>query len=193
VTAAADASTKLVAIGASAGGPAALAVILRALPTDFPAALVIVQHIDSMFADGMASWLQQQSAWRVRIAQDGDQPQSGLVLMAGTDCHLLFKNRDSLGYVPKSPGDVYHPSIDVFFNSVVRQWCGQAVGVLLTGMGRDGALGLKAMRDRKYHTIAQDQQSSSVYGMPKAAAELGAATDILPISGIAKKLVSLFI
>jgi len=183
---------KLVAIGASAGGPGALAVILRALPESFPAAIVIVQHIDPAFAVGMAGWLQQQSGLAVKVAQEGDRPQRGTVLMAGTNQHLLFRNRDSLGYVPESPEDVYHPSIDVFFNSVVRQWRGQAVGVLLTGMGRDGAAGLKAIRDAGCHTIAQDRESSSVYGMPKAAAALDAATEILPIADIAKALVSQF-
>ncbi len=185
-------SDKLVAIGASAGGPGALATILRTLPDTFPAAIVIVQHIDPGFAGGMAGWLQQQSGLAVKVAQEGDRPQRGTVLMAGTNQHLLFRNRDSLGYAPESPEDVYHPSIDVFFNSVVRQWRGQAVGVLLTGMGRDGAAGLKAIRDAGYHTIAQDRESSSVYGMPKAAAALDAATEILPIANIAKALVSQF-
>ena len=186
------ASDKLVAIGASAGGPGALAAILRALPEDFPAAIVIVQHIDPGFAGGMAGWLEQQCGLKVKVAQEGDRPQRGTVLMAGTNQHLLFRNRDSLGYVPESPEDVYHPSIDVFFSSVVRQWRGQAVGVLLTGMGRDGAAGLKAIRDAGHHTIAQDRESSSVYGMPKAAAALDAATEILPIANIAKALVSQF-
>lgn len=188
----AGASDKLVAIGASAGGPGALAAILRELPVDFSAALVIVQHIDPGFAGGMAAWLQQQTGLQVRVAQEGDRPQRGTVLMAGTNQHLLFRNRDSLGYVPEAPEDVYHPSIDVFFQSVVRQWRGQLVGVLLTGMGRDGAIGLKAIRDAGYHTIAQDRLTSSVYGMPKAAAALDAATEILPIGAIAKALVSQF-
>ncbi len=188
----ADPSTKLVVIGASAGGPAALAELLRGLPADFPAAVVIVQHINPAFVDGMADWLQQQTALRVRVAKEGDQPLSGTVFIAGTNQHLLIKNRDVLGYVPESPQDIYHPSIDVLFHSVVQQWQGKAVGVLLTGMGRDGALGLKAMHNHKYHTIVQDQESSSVYGMPKAAAALNAATDILPVSGIAQKLVHLF-
>lgn len=188
----ADPSNKLVVIGASAGGPAALAELLRGLPADFPAAVVIVQHINPAFVDGMADWLQQQTSLRVRVAKEGDQPLSGTVFIAGTNQHLQIKNRDSLGYVAESPTDIYHPSIDVLFHSVVQQWQGKAVGVLLTGMGRDGALGLKAMHDHKYHTIVQDQESSSVYGMPKAAAALNAATDILPVSGIAQKLVHLF-
>jgi len=188
----AGASDKLVAIGASAGGPGALASILRELPQNFPAAVVIVQHIDPGFANGMALWLQQQTGLPVRVAQEGDRPQCGTVLMAGTNQHLLFRSRDSLGYLPESPEDVYHPSIDVFFQSVVRQWRGQAVGVLLTGMGRDGAVGLKSIRDAGYHTIAQDRLTSSVYGMPKAAAALDAATEILPLGAIANALVSQF-
>lgn len=187
-----DPSARLVAIGASAGGPAALAVILNQLPKDFPAAIVIVQHIDAAFAEGMADWLQQQTGLKVRLAQEGDHPQNGVVLLAGTSQHLIFKSRDRLGYVPESPKDVYHPSIDVFFNSIVMQWRGTAVGVLLTGMGRDGAQGLKAMRDCKYHTIVQDQQSSSVYGMPKAAVALKAAVDVLPLTSIAQKLVDMY-
>jgi two-component system response regulator WspF len=186
------AARRLVVIGASAGGPGALAVVLRALPKDFSAAVVIVQHIDPGFADGMAGWLQQQSGLPVKVAQEGDRPYAGCVLMAGTNHHLLFKNRNTLGYEAESPEDVYHPSIDVFFHSVVRQWRDQVVGVLLTGMGRDGAVGLKAMRDAGLHTIAQDQQSSSVYGMPKAAAALDAASEILPLDGIAGALVEQF-
>jgi two-component system response regulator WspF len=189
---ASDPSARLVAIGASAGGPAALAVILNQLPKEFAAAIVIVQHIDEAFAPGMADWLQQQTGLTVRLAQEGDQPQNGVVLLAGSSEHLLLKNKDRLGYVNASPKDVYHPSIDVFFNSVVSQWRGKAVGVLLTGMGRDGAQGLKAMRDNRYHTIVQDQKSCSVYGMPKAAVALGAADEVLPLTFIAQKLVDLF-
>jgi chemotaxis response regulator CheB len=191
-TAAGVIARRLVVIGASAGGPGALAVVLRALPRDFPAAVVIVQHIDPGFAHGMADWLQQQSGLQVRVAQEGDRPHVGCVLMAGTNHHLLFKNRDTLGYETEAPEDVYHPSIDVLFHSVVRQWRNQVVGVLLPGMGRDGAVGLKAMRDAGVHTIAQDQQSSSVYGMPKAAAALDAATEILPLDSIARALVEQF-
>lgn len=187
-----DSSERLVVIGASAGGPAALAVILGQLPKDFAAGIVIVQHIDAAFAQGMADWLQQQTSLQVRLAKEGDQPKNGVVLMAGTSQHLLMKNRGTLGYVPESPKDVYHPSIDVFFNSIAGQWRGSAVGVLLTGMGRDGALGLKAMRDCRFHTIVQDQKSSAVYGMPKAAAALGAAADVLPLDSIAGKLVAIY-
>lgn len=183
---------RLIVIGASTGGPAALATVLRALPTDFSAAVVVVQHIGEAFANGMAHWLSQQTTLPVRLAAEGDQPRAGQVLVAGTSSHLKFKSGTTLGYVPESADDVHHPSIDVFFHSVVRYWRGQAVGVLLTGMGRDGAIGLKAMRDKGYYTIAQDQESSAVYGMPKAAAEINAAVDIVPVAGIARKLLVCF-
>ncbi|MFC3108486.1 chemotaxis response regulator protein-glutamate methylesterase [Undibacterium arcticum] len=188
----ADASSSLVTIGASAGGPAALATVLRRLPANFPAAVVVIQHIDAAFAAGMADWLNQQSALPVRLAKEGDQAVAGTVLVAGTNHHLLLKSADKFGYAPGAVDDLYQPSIDVLFQSVVQLWRGKAVGVLLTGMGRDGAIGLKAMRNKGYHTIAQDRKSSAVYGMPKAAATLDAAVDILPVGLIAQKLISVF-
>lgn len=179
----------LVAIGASTGGPAAVAEVLRGLTKDFPAAIVVIQHVDARFARGMADWLTQQSRLPVTVAREGDRPAAGRVLLAGTSDHLTLKGRHRLGYSPEPRHCVYRPSVDVFFDSVSRLWRGAAVGVLLTGMGGDGALGLKALRTRGHHTIAQDQGSSAVYGMPKAAATLNAAVDILPMDRIAARLV----
>ena len=186
------ASSRLVAIGASAGGPAAIANILGALPRDFPAAIVIVQHIDAQFVPLMADWLNQASALPVRIARQGDRPEAGTVLIAGTYDHLVFLNPRELGYTPEPRECNYRPSIDVFFASAVRHWSGKSAGVLLTGMGRDGASGLKAMREAGSPTIAQNAATSVVYGMPKAAAEQGAAADILPIDEIAARLMGIF-
>jgi chemotaxis response regulator CheB len=182
----------LVAIGSSAGGPAALAKVLGGLPREFPAAIVIVQHVDEQFAIGMADWLNQSSPLPVRIAKEGDRPARGSVLLAGTRDHLTLKSADRLGYCIDPSDYAYRPSVDVFFQSVSRTWQGEAVGVLLTGMGRDGALGLKALRDKGWHTIAQDQASSAVYGMPKAAAQLNAAVDILALDQIAARLTRIF-
>jgi two-component system, chemotaxis family, response regulator WspF len=182
---------RLVAIGASAGGPAALAIVLRGLPKNFPAAVVIIQHVDEHFAFGMAEWLSQQSALPVHVANEGDRPTVGTVLLAGTSDHLRLTASERLGYTREPQDYVYRPSVDVFFQSVTELWPGEAVGVLLSGMGRDGALGLKALRNRGHYTIAQDQASSAVYGMPKAAA-LDAAVDILPIERIAPGLVDAF-
>jgi chemotaxis response regulator CheB len=175
----------LLAIGASSGGPTALATLLGGLPPDLDAAVVIVQHIDAQFAPGMADWLCQFSSWPVRIALEGDRPASGEVLLASTEDHLVFRGPESLAYTRDPVALVHRPSVDVFFDSANRHWRGPIVGVLLTGMGRDGAAGLKALRDAGHHTIAQDQASSAVYGMPKAAAELRAAVEVLPLERIA--------
>ena len=180
---------RLIAIGASAGGPAVLATLLSQLPADLPAAVVIVQHVDEQFAAGMATWLNQSAALHVRVAAEGDRPKVGEVLLASTSDHLALKTADRVGYTPDPIDYVYRPSVDVFFHSACRLWRGDIVGVLLTGMGRDGALGLKALRDRGHYTIAQDQATSAVYGMPKAAATINAAVDILPAGRIAAKLI----
>jgi two-component system, chemotaxis family, response regulator WspF len=187
---AASDSWPLVAIGASTGGPAAVAQLLRALPQDFPAAIVLIQHVDAQFAHGMADWLNQQSALPVAVAREGQRLAPGHVLLAGTSDHLVLKAPQHLGYTSEPRQSVYRPSVDVFFESVRRYWRGDAVGVLLTGMGGDGARGLKALRTGGHHTIAQDQDSSVVYGMPKAAATLNAAVDILPMDRIAARLVA---
>jgi two-component system, chemotaxis family, response regulator WspF len=187
-----DNGGKLLAIGASAGGPAALAKILSGLPLGFPAAVAIIQHVDEQFAHGMAEWLSQHSKMPVRIAQEDDKLEVGVVLLAGTNDHLVLKASGRLGYTANPIEYVYRPSVDVFFDSISRFWTSAAIGVLLTGMGRDGALGLKALRNKGYHTIAQDQASSAVYGMPKAAATLEAAVDVLALDRIAPRLIKLF-
>ena len=182
----------LVAIGASAGGPGALATVLEGLPKDFKAALVIIQHIDEMFVNGMADWLNHHSLIPVRLAKEGDRLEAGVALLAAAGEHLVLKNSHRLGYTSEPRHSVYKPSIDVFFSSVRKHSDGKAVGVILTGMGADGARGLKELRDKGYYTIAQDQATSTVYGMPKVAATLGAAVDILPLQAIAPKLAGVF-
>jgi two-component system response regulator WspF len=186
------ASDELVAIGASAGGPAALATILSGLPRDFPAAIVIVQHMDAQFVPLMAEWLGQTSALPVRIARQGDRPKAGTALIAGTNDHLVLLSPYMLGYTPEPRECHFRPCIDVFFDTVVRHWRGKSAGVVLTGMGRDGARGLKAMRDAGALTIAQDAGTSAVYGMPKAAAQLDPRAEVLPIHEIARRLVGIF-
>ncbi len=183
---------RLVAIGASAGGPAALTAVLSGLPKNFPAAVVIVQHVDERFALGLADWLSRNSALPVRVATEGERPAAGVVLLAGTNDHLRFISAERVGYTSEPREQSYRPSVDVFFASVDAHWPGEVVAVLLTGMGRDGAKGLKALRDKGHYTIAQDQATSTVYGMPKAAASLGAAVDILPLGRIAPRLVDTF-
>ncbi len=199
----------LVVIGSSAGGPAALTTILGALPANFPAAVVIIQHVDKQFAHGLTAWFTAHTKLQVRVAQEGDRLEPGNVYLAGQDRHLVMFSPTQLGYSSAPMESSYCPSVDVFFRSVAKfwpapshgsqskdqrsneSWRGRAVGVLLTGMGRDGAAGLKALRDAGHHTIAQDKGTSAIYGMPKAAAELDAAKDILALDKIGPRLVIL--
>ncbi len=182
---------QLVAIGASAGGPTALARILGDLPADFPAPIVVVQHVDAQFVAGLAHWLDQQTRLPVALAEEGAVPRAGTVLLAGRNMHLVFSAPMRLGYTVEPLECSFHPSIDVFFKSADRFWEGEIVGVVLTGMGRDGAQGLLGLHRSGHHTITQDAASSAVYGMPKAVADLHAATEILPLDRIGPRLTTL--
>jgi two-component system response regulator WspF len=148
--------------------------------------------VDEVFAAGMAEWLSSASGHKVRLARHGEPPQNGTVLLAGTNHHLRLLKDGTLAYTAEPVNEIYRPSIDVFFESVANFWHGDAVGVLLTGMGRDGAQGLKLMRQQGCVTIAQDQQSSAVYGMPKAAAAIDAAAQILALDNMAPRLIEIF-
>ena len=184
---------RLVALGASAGGPAALATLLAGLPGNFPAAIVVVQHVDEQFVAGLAEWLGQHTALRVGLAREGEEPALGAVSIAGTSDHMVLSGSSRFAYTPEPFDYPYRPSVDVFFESVAKNWRGDVAAVLLTGMGRDGAKGLKTLRNRGHYTIAQDRATSGVYGMPKAAAALDAAVDILPLERIAPTLTQLFV
>jgi chemotaxis response regulator CheB len=175
----------LVALGASTGGPDALARVLAALPKPFPAAVVVVQHIAADFAANLATWLQGRSGLIVRLARDGDALRAGEVLLAGSNDHLVLRRDGKLGYTADPADYPYRPSVDVFFNSLATGWPKPGVAVLLTGMGSDGAMGLARLREAGWDTIAQDQATCVVYGMPKAAAELKAAGTVLPLPQIA--------
>jgi two-component system response regulator WspF len=179
----------LVAIGASTGGPQALADILAALPTDLPAAIVIVQHVNAEFAEGLAHWLKDRSRFPTEVAVAGRHPEAGLALVAASDDHLIVMPDLSLSYTPNPKRYAYRPSVDVFFHSALEHWPRPSLGVLLTGMGKDGAAGLLALREGGWKTIAQDELTSVVYGMPKAAAEMGAAERVLALPRIPRAIV----
>jgi chemotaxis response regulator CheB len=182
----------LVVIGASAGGPAALSKVLPALPAHFKAPVIVIQHVDPQFADGLVGWMNNFSQLPVRLAREGERPQPGAVLVAARDDHLVFTSATRLGYTRAPVECSYRPSVDVFFKSVNRHWKGPVAAVLLTGMGRDGAEGLRLLRESGHHTIAQDRLSSAVYGMPKAAADLKAAAEILALDKIGPRLANIF-
>ncbi|MEI7867011.1 MAG: chemotaxis-specific protein-glutamate methyltransferase CheB [Candidatus Methylumidiphilus sp.] len=185
-----DALPLLVAIGASTGGPNAIAAILSALPKDFPAAILVVQHVDQQFADGIARWLGQNCRLPVNIARTGEKPLAGHVLLASTNDHMALTADRTIAYTAEPKEYPYRPSVDVLFESIAQHWTKPSVAVLLTGMGRDGALGLMTLLRAGWHTIAQDKESCAVYGMPKAAIELGAAKLILSPPEIAEELMA---
>jgi two-component system response regulator WspF len=175
----------LVAIGSSTGGPKALATLLSRLPGSLAAPVLIAQHVDQQFAAGLADWLNEQTELQVVVAGEGERPRAGTVYLAGTCDHLVLGADLALHYT-RDPADYpYRPSADVLFLSLKQHWPQRGVGIVLTGMGRDGASGLLALRQAGWHTIAQDQRTSIVYGMPRAARDLGAAVEILPIESIA--------
>ena len=172
---------RLLLIGASTGGPKAIAEILGPLPHDWNVAVIVVQHVDMAFAPGLAKWLGDQTGRPVRVIDEGQHPAAGDVLVAGTNDHLVLSKARTLEY-REEPRDVFfRPSVDVFFWSVAEYWPTPGTAILLTGMGSDGAKGLLALRARGWHTIAQDQSSSVVWSMPKAAIELNAACEVLPV------------
>ncbi|MBI3774506.1 MAG: chemotaxis response regulator protein-glutamate methylesterase, partial [Gammaproteobacteria bacterium] len=179
---------QLVAIGASSGGPSALLTILAMLPADFPLPVVVVQHVDMQFVPEMAAWLDLYTEVQVRIAKPNVRLAPGVVYLAARDEHLVLNAWGTLSYDAKPHDLPYRPSVDVFFNSVQRQGRGRCIAILLTGMGRDGAEGLLQLREDGHVTIAQDQATCAVYGMPRAAAELNAAVYVVPLLDIAPQL-----
>lgn len=174
----------LLLLGASTGGPQALAEILSGLPSSFPAAIAIAQHVDVSFADGLAAWLSSRSNIEVRAAREGDRLATGRAFLAASNDHLVINANRTLSYTPSPRETPYRPSVDVLFFSVARHWQGPCCAALLTGMGRDGAEGLHALQDHHAFTIAQDQDSCVVFGMPRAAISLNAAKQVLSLSRI---------
>lgn len=183
------AEPSIIAIGSSTGGVEALHTLLSQFPADCPPTL-IVQHVSGCFADAIAASLDRAAAPRVRLASGGDLLQRGEVLLApGDETHLVLDpprsnpyGRTRLKYADPVSG--HRPSVDVLFHSCARCAPSPALGIILTGMGRDGATGLKAMADAGHATIAQDEESCVVFGMPRAAIELGGAGAVLPLEHI---------
>jgi len=182
----AAAPPRLLVIGASTGGPKAVSDLLTPLPRDWDVAVIVVQHVDVAFAAGLAKWLGDRTGRQVRVAEHGQQPLAGDVLLAGTNDHLVLTRSSALEYRPEPREIFFRPSVDVFFESVAEHWPHTGTAVLLTGMGRDGARGLLKLRTRGWHTIAQSEESCVVFSMPRAAIEAGAACEVLGIDQMAR-------
>jgi two-component system response regulator WspF len=174
----------LVAIGASTGGPEAIAQVLTSMGPQLLAPVVVIQHIAADFAIGLASWLQSRTGLPVAVAQDGTEPIAGKVYIAATNDHLVLRPDRRFAYTADPKSYPYRPSVDVFFQSLAAVWPRPGVAALLTGMGSDGARGLARLKDLGWRTIVQDKASCVVYGMPRAAQEIGAAVEVLPLAQI---------
>ncbi len=182
---------QVIAIAASTGGPRALRDVLAALPADFPVPIVVVQHMPPEFIPGLVRWLDSHTGLRVCLAEDGVALHAGTAFIAPGDKQFrIVQWRNSLNIRLSSPaeGERYCPSADVLFQSV-GEACGEkAIGVILTGMGSDGAAGLLTLREAGGCTIAQDESSSTVYGMPRAAVTNGAAQHVTTLTEIPSKI-----
>jgi two-component system, chemotaxis family, protein-glutamate methylesterase/glutaminase len=181
----------VIALGASTGGPSALVTVIKEIPQNLALSVLLVLHIDEPFGSAFAEWLSEQTSREVRFARGGEplDSGSGRVLMAPPGRHLIAEG----AHLQLDDGPDRHscrPSIDVLFESLARHAGSRCAAALLTGMGRDGAAGLLALRRAGALTVAQDEDSSIVYGMPREAALLGAASHILPLADIGRFLAS---
>ena len=186
-----SAPARLVAIGVSTGGPPALDTLFSRLPADFQAPVVVVQHMSRGFIGGLVNWLDNRVSLRVKLAQDGQSLLPGTIYVAPDDFHLLVLPNGLVGLKSSPPVGSHRPSVTTLFESVAGSYGSSTVGVIMTGMGGDGAQGLKTLYDAGGHTIAQDEASCAIFGMPKVAIGLGAAREVLPLEGIADRLVEL--
>lgn len=189
----ANTTNKIIAIGASTGGTVALTELIQSLPRDIPGT-VIVQHMPAGFTDSFAKRLNELSEVEVAEAKDGDIISKGKVLIAPGDYHMVIRREGGQYKVKLGTGDKvsgHRPSVDVLFNSVSKYAGSNAIGVILTGMGSDGAKGLLQMKNSGAHTIGQDEKSCVVYGMPKVAYDIGAVEIQLPLEKINEKIIML--
>ncbi|MDR2052436.1 MAG: chemotaxis-specific protein-glutamate methyltransferase CheB [Treponema sp.] len=179
-----------VVIAASTGGPRALSQLYAALPGDFPVPIIMVQHNSSGFDKGFVQWLNACTPLEVRLAEAGERPLKGNIYVAPTGRHLVIEDREFL-FNDEEPVNNQKPAADVLFKSAAQVYQNAVISVVLTGMGCDGAEGTRHIRKAGGITIAQDEESSMIYGMPKMAAETGCVDMVLPLDKIPSKLVLL--
>ncbi len=178
-------------MGASTGGPVVLESILSSLPSNFPAPILIVQHMAPGFVEGFAEWLRQATGFSVRVATHGEPLLPGRAYVAPDGFHMGVEAGGHIVLSKQEPENGLRPAISYLFRSVGTLYCENAVGIVLTGMGKDGAEELKAMKEKGAITIAQDQESALVYGIPGQAIQLGGVTYVLSPEKIAATLTSL--
>lgn len=184
-------SIEVVTIGASTGGPQALQKILTPLPANFPVPILCTQHISQGFLQGLVDWLSSECQVKCKIAQAGESPVAGIVYFAPDGHHLELNSLGKVTFRSSETVDGHCPSVTVMFKSVANFYKKETLGILLTGMGKDGAAGMQTISQAGGITIAQDEASSVVFGMPKEAIALGGAQYILPVQEIASSLLKI--
>ena len=185
---------EIIAIGASTGGPSAIHRILKEFPPNLSVPVVIVQHMPHEFLQGLARWLERSTDLQVKIADAGDEIKAGHVYIAPGTSHMTLKRQEGQLFVRlirERGTPQYQPSINMLFNSVATTCGSNAIGVILTGMGDDGASGLLAMKQASARTLAQDETSSTVYGMPNAAVLCGAVNYEVPLASLASEILKM--
>ncbi|MGM0544223.1 MAG: chemotaxis-specific protein-glutamate methyltransferase CheB [Pseudomonadota bacterium] len=179
---------RIVAITCSTGGPQALLRLLSPLPATFPAPIVVAQHISHGFIDGMATWLGSLCRLSVCVGEEGQHLRPGTVYLSPSDSNLGVTQRHRLTLLPSLPNAIYHPSGDVLLSSVADTYGGDAIGIILTGMGRDGVSGMRAIHLAGGLTLAQDEASSVIYGMNHEAVKAGIIQNELPLNELTQRL-----
>jgi two-component system chemotaxis response regulator CheB len=188
VSTASEEPPAVIAIGTSTGGPAALHALLNGLPATLSVPIVVVQHLSTGFIGGFARWLGKSTPLNVKVAANGDVLRPGTVYLAPDDNHLKVSSPGVCWLRDWPPVDGHRPSATVLLRSVAESFGRAAIGVLLTGMGHDGAQGLKQLHEAGGYTIVQDEATSIVFGMSKAAADLQAAREVLALDHIGARL-----
>lgn len=179
---------RLVTIGASTGGPQAIVDVILGFGAEFRPPILVVQHLDETFIPGFVSWLESQTGWPTRAVEVGDTPVAGTIQVAASGDHLVMGLSRQMRYDAEPKDLVYRPSVDVFWRSLARNWPTPGVAVLLTGMGQDGAVGMGKLKGADWVTLAQDEVTSVVWGMPRAAARAHATTAVLPLDRIGARV-----
>jgi len=178
----------VVAVAASTGGPEALSIILSRLPERFPVPIVIAQHISDGFVSGMVGWLKTLSRVRVKVAADGEALEPGVAYICPSESHMRVSHARRIAFVERNPRDIFRPSCDTLLGSVAETCGSKAIGVILTGMGNDGVAGMKKIKAAGGATLAQDESTSVIFGMPNLAIESGCVDRVLPVEDIAAEI-----
>ncbi|ETR74428.1 MAG: hypothetical protein OMM_00200 [Candidatus Magnetoglobus multicellularis str. Araruama] len=184
--------TQIIGIASSTGGPSALAHILSELPKHFPVPIVVAQHLSDGFLPGLISWLDRVTQLTVKCGENGETLLPGFVYIAPPEKHMIINSSRQIAYLRRDTSDIYHPSCNQLLKSIGEVYHSQSIGMILTGMGNDGLLGARTIKDQGGFIIAQDEASSAIFGMPQVVINAGYADKILSLNDMIAYLVNIF-